>query len=117
VVRPSEKVYQELLSRLETLDAAKYPFGEQDLYNEVFSGKWIRLSYAYNALKTLRHVHPHIWNDAEIRIVHYILDKPWNDLSWPRLSEEERRKTARQFYEVNTWWFEAYEGMIANVDS
>ena len=44
----------------------------------VFGGRFLPLSYRYNALKTLRYCHAPMWRDDEAKNVHYILDKPWN---------------------------------------
>ena len=113
VLTPSEKQFNYLKTTLENLSSLqKYPFPDQDFLNEMYVGKWIRISYAYNALKTLRSAHSQMWDDQEIRGLHYVLKKPWADMNWPKLPEEERKKDP--FYEVITWWFQAYEDMLEN---
>lgn len=68
---------------------------DQDLLAEVFEGRWKPLSWRFNAIKTLRWVHPKLWfaKDAEgkevegrernvkcagdgVAVVHYIVEKP-----------------------------------------
>jgi hypothetical protein len=59
--------------------------------------------HIYNALKTLRTAHAEIWKDNEVKNVHYILEKPWNDKAkgdsneethvwWCEIDEERQRK-------------------------
>jgi lipopolysaccharide biosynthesis glycosyltransferase len=77
ILQPSEETLAQLKDALNSARSLEtYKFPDQDFLNEFYRGRWIRLSYAYNALKTLRSAHPQMWNDKEIRIVHYILGKP-----------------------------------------
>jgi hypothetical protein len=46
----------------------------------------------------LRTAHPQIWDDKDVKNVHYILAKPWND-NGKGNSEEE----------THLWWWEADE--------
>jgi lipopolysaccharide biosynthesis glycosyltransferase len=113
VLKPSKKILDAMLTALHNLsELTKYKFPDQDFLNEKFSGKWIPLSYKYNALKTYRSRHPSMWVDEEIKIAHYIyILKPWNYLNWTDMSEEEQRRDG--YYVVNSWWFEAYGKMVA----
>ena len=64
---------------------------------------WRPLPWYYNALRTLRVVHPHLWSDEEVRCVHYILaDKPWME----RVPEG---GTGSAFDEMNRWWWADFE--------
>lgn len=48
------------------------------MLSDTFRGRWVPLSYRYNALKTLRWNHKDIWKDEDVKNVHYILSpKPW----------------------------------------
>ncbi|KAF8642318.1 hypothetical protein AX16_009588 [Volvariella volvacea WC 439] len=80
----------------------EFSFPDQDLLTEYFRGKWRPLNWYYNALKTLRHIHPQEWDDNEVRCLHYILpDKPWHS-----------RQTApeyAQFEIMNNWWWEHFD--------
>ncbi|MEO5834127.1 MAG: glycosyltransferase family 8 protein [Nakamurella sp.] len=78
VIEPDAAVFTELLARLAAVDdLAAYPFAEQDFLNEVYRGRWQPLPYVYNALKTLPFQHPTMWDDAVVKNIHYIIDKPW----------------------------------------
>lgn len=50
-----------------------YSFPDQDLLTDFFKGRWKPLSWRYNALKTLRIIHPQLWQDDEVHCLHYIL--------------------------------------------
>lgn len=52
-------------------------FFDQDLLPIVYDDKWLPLSYIYNGLKTLRGCHSDLWKDGDVKILHYILQKPW----------------------------------------
>ncbi|KAF2200855.1 nucleotide-diphospho-sugar transferase [Delitschia confertaspora ATCC 74209] len=54
-----------------------YLFPDQDFLNQVFKGKWRALPYTVNALKTWRYWHKEMWRDGEVRVCHFIVDKPW----------------------------------------
>ncbi|KAG9296780.1 hypothetical protein G9A89_002177 [Geosiphon pyriformis] len=80
-------------------------FPDQDFLNEIFCKKWKRLSYKYNALKTLRKCHAPIWNDNEVKNVHYILQKPWE------INKEEKQVRDDPAYQLNQWWWAMEENM------
>lgn len=78
VLTPDEAVFADLMGRLASLDdLTRYPFAEQDFLNEYYRGRWQPLPYVYNALKTLPFQHPTVWKSAEVKNIHYIIDKPW----------------------------------------
>ncbi len=52
-------------------------FFDQDLLAILYRGRWRPLPYTYNALKPMRACHARLWRDADVRVLHYILDKPW----------------------------------------
>ncbi|KAF8898615.1 nucleotide-diphospho-sugar transferase [Infundibulicybe gibba] len=73
-------------------------------------GEWRPLSWFYNALRTLRFIHPNEWSDEEVRCLHYILpDKPWQS-----------RTTAPEYEEqlgvVNGWWWEQFDSLAADMN-
>ncbi len=114
VLKPSQETFQHLKTTLLNAKSLRaYLFADQDFLNEVYAGKWIRLSYVYNAFKTLRATHSEMWNDKDIRVVHHFLEKPWVNLKWPELPEEERREDP--FFVLKTWWFEAHVDMIRSL--
>ena len=52
-------------------------FFDQDLLAIVYRNRWRPLPYTFNALKPMRACHAPLWRDADVRVLHYILDKPW----------------------------------------
>ncbi|KAG0129301.1 nucleotide-diphospho-sugar transferase [Tuber indicum] len=101
VVQPSQKLYDQIVKTLNSPDATQnYDFADQSLLSDTFRGRWVPLSYVYNALKTLRWCHKEIWNDDEVKNVHYVLSpKPWDN----RESEEFTHK----------WWWECNDARVA----
>ena len=78
VLRPDEGTFADLMAELaEVEDLTRYPFAEQDFLNEHFAGRWRPLPYVYNALKTLPHQHPGLWDADAVKNLHFIIDKPW----------------------------------------
>lgn len=103
VVEPSIEVYNKIIATIQ--DPSKttgYAFADQSLLSDAFYGKWVPLSYKYNALKTLRWCHAPIWRDDEVKNVHYILSpKPWEitdrdggdpTTGWWWVKNDERKK-------------------------
>ena len=78
VLQPDRRDFAAFLRRLALPDAPPLPFADQDLLNEHFRARWKILPYTFNALKTLRYCHPSLWNIADVRNLHFILDKPWD---------------------------------------
>ncbi|KAG4306557.1 hypothetical protein PORY_000545 [Pneumocystis oryctolagi] len=111
VLSPNPEEFISIFEHLENSD--KYAedslnFAEQSLLSYIYKGKWKPLPYIYNALKTLRTVHEKLWNDDEVKIMHYILNKPWHDgndgldsddptHSWWWSVEKERRAQEMDF--------------------
>lgn len=97
VVNPSTSVYDLITARLSDKSAtANYEFADQSLLADAFPGRWVGLSYKYNALKTLRwdYVHAPIWRDDRVKNVHYILSpKPWDKVDLEGKSDE-----------AHQWW-------------
>jgi lipopolysaccharide biosynthesis glycosyltransferase len=82
VINPSQTVYDLILAQLSNESTIAYDFPDQSLLADVFSGRWVGLSYIYNALKTMQNkgVHHQIWCDEQIKNIHYILSpKPWDE--------------------------------------
>ncbi|KAK2627605.1 hypothetical protein QTJ16_003571 [Diplocarpon rosae] len=81
-------------------------FPDQDLLAAFFRGRWRPLGYQYNALKTMRYWHPAMWRDAEVRNLHYIVDKPWR----ARVGADGVAGYLGKDGETHRWWWRAYEG-------
>ncbi|GAA6004904.1 hypothetical protein JCM10207_008447 [Rhodosporidiobolus poonsookiae] len=78
VLRPSLATFTAMYTFLCTDPrVATYGFPDQDLLADFFVGKFLPLSYRYNALKTLRYCHSEMWRDEDVKNIHFILKKPW----------------------------------------
>lgn len=94
-------LYKQIIATMNNPDATgSYDFSDQSLLSDIFHGKWVPLSYRYNALKTLRWCHKEIWRDEDVKNIHYILaPKPWEE----RESEDETHK----------WWWDVNDQRLA----
>lgn len=52
-------------------------FPDQDVLVGVYGNNWRSLPWTYNAVKISREWHADMWDDASIKNLHYICDKPW----------------------------------------
>ncbi|KAG5648092.1 hypothetical protein DXG03_007127 [Asterophora parasitica] len=104
VLNPSKHLSEAIVHFLSTHDKiAEFSFPDQDLLTAFFKGNWKPISWYYNALRTLRYVHPNEWSDDEVRCLHYILpDKPWQSRITPHESES-------QLGEMNRWWWRQFD--------
>ena len=106
VLTPDEAVYADMIATLAAVDdLSRYPFAEQDFLNEYYHGRWQPLPYIYNALKTLPFQHPALWNMAEVKNIHYIIDKPWERA----LDPDDR------YYPVNQLWWDFATPMLGQL--
>ncbi len=97
VLSPDEAVLGQILAELATVDdLSRYPFAEQDFLNDFYRDRWQALPYVYNALKTLPHQHPAVWDAASVKNIHYIIDKPW----------EKALDPSDRYYAVNKLWWD-----------
>ncbi|GMK54970.1 hypothetical protein CspeluHIS016_0200260 [Cutaneotrichosporon spelunceum] len=81
VLHPRPALMEELEEHLRTSPTvATAQFPDQEVLADVFRGRWRVLPWWANALKTLRAVHKPLWLDKEVRLLHYILEKPWSKL-------------------------------------
>ncbi len=79
VFRPDRGRFADMSERLAGLtDLAAYKFPEQDFLNEIHVGRWQPLPWVYNALKTIPLCHPELWDLGAVKILHFIIDKPWD---------------------------------------
>ncbi|KAI0361791.1 glycosyltransferase family 8 protein [Trametes cingulata] len=109
ILHPSLEVFSSLRNFLEESPLVPtFSFPDQDLLAEHFKGRWRPLPWCYNALKTLRDIHPDLWRDEEVRCVHYILhDKPWKNR--PGAGNP-------QYAVVNQWWWDVFEKLRAEME-
>lgn len=104
VLNPSEELSQAIVDFLLTHDKiSEFSFPDQDLLTAFFKGKWKPLPWYYNALKTLRFIHPNEWRDEEVRCLHYILpDKPWQSRVTPAGLQPDLGI-------LNSWWWQQFD--------
>jgi inositol 3-alpha-galactosyltransferase len=119
VFAPSAALHEHVLGAFgntsgHVLRGMKFP--DQDFLNMVFDGRWTSLPWSCNALKTWRYWHPDIWEDGEVRVLHYIVDKPW--AKRVVMEEEEggqvgEKKPVAGYKgldgETHSWWWAEYE--------
>jgi len=109
VLNPSPELGKAIVHYLDTENLESFAFPDQDLLAAFFKGKWKPLQWYYNALKTLRMIHPQLWRDDEIRCLHYILkDKPW---------EARIHAVPGPFDELHNWWWNDFDSMVDGLDS
>lgn len=102
VLRPCQADFDSLAASI-LPDADYMLMGDQALISVVFAGRWQPLPYIYNALKLLRTTHPAMWRDEHVKCVHFILDKPWNDMA----------EDASSFRNAtHLWWWRVYNAMV-----
>ncbi|WVW83217.1 hypothetical protein I302_105235 [Kwoniella bestiolae CBS 10118] len=138
VLTPSSHLLQRIHSLVESTASAdqarikEWSFPDQDLFADIFRGRWISIPWIYNAIKTMRYWHGNFYTDEEVRNLHYICKKPWK-VRPERNTPEERKRTGK-VYRVDAgdyadvkdgdvgrdegradavthgWWWEEYEG-------
>ncbi|KAF8496663.1 nucleotide-diphospho-sugar transferase [Gautieria morchelliformis] len=106
-LQPSEALSRELYNFLATSPLVPtFSFPDQDLLAHFFKGKWKRLPYVYNSIKTLRTIHPLMWRDEDARCLHYLLnDKPWL----------RPRGSGGDYEVVNGWWWDRFDALKAAI--
>jgi len=76
---PSDILLQRLLQKFSTSQKLKeYQCPDQDFLTDCFRNQWKPVPWYYNAQKRFPYVHPLMWSDDKVVILHYICDKPWH---------------------------------------
>ncbi|KAL1608169.1 hypothetical protein SLS60_003108 [Paraconiothyrium brasiliense] len=111
VFHPSAELRSFVLGKFESTppkELRKLKFPDQDFLNIVFDGRWKSLSWRTNALKTWRYWHENMWRDAEVAVLHYIVDKPWA----ARVQTSSNGKKVAGYKgddgETHGWWWDAF---------
>jgi hypothetical protein len=100
ILEPSLSQYNAIIETMNTHPSVPdMIFYDQDLLPLVYP-EWKPLPYIYNGLKTLRGCHSDLWKDENVKILHYILQKPWTS----RVIEEHDIVTS-----THKHWWDAYE--------
>ncbi|KAK5108308.1 hypothetical protein LTR62_008623 [Meristemomyces frigidus] len=102
---PSKELWDRMFHFFNTTDKLPtYKFPDQDFLADFFYNKWRSLGWQYNALKTMRYIHPNIWRDDEVVCLHYIVDKPWVT----RVGTDGVAGFKGKDGETHTWWWNYY---------
>lgn len=107
IVQPSRAQYDALIHAMNTHpDVPAMLFFDQDLLAIVYRDRWTPLPYTYNALKPMRACHAGLWKDEDVKILHYILNKPWKSRAYDEKDtiESTHRLWWDEFKGVETEW-------------
>lgn len=103
---PSEDLWHQLLDMFNTSDRVKsYQFPDQDFLADFYRDKWQPVSWKYNAIKTMRYWHPRVWDDKDLVILHYIVDKPWER----PVSKDGIAGHLGRDGETHQWWWDFFD--------
>ena len=130
---PSTEIFKDMTSKLETT-RFRLKDAEQSYLNHYFGAQSVRLPYAYGGNLAIKERSPEMWEamQADMRIVHYTLDKPFNsELKCPRgicdqglvydlKRQEEWLTTAKTRWKGHfalelTWWEESFNLMMDEI--
>ena len=59
----------------------RFLFPDQDFLVTFFKYRWASIPFTWNAVKTQKYRHGNLWKDHRVKIIHYIVDKPWMKFS------------------------------------
>jgi alpha-N-acetylglucosamine transferase len=108
VFRPSKPLSDFIFASFHDTDLGtlrKMKFPDQDFLNSAFRGRWRSLPWSVNGLKTWRYWHTNIWSDEGVRVLHYIVDKPWART----IGEDGKAGYRGDDGETHRWWWAEYE--------
>jgi lipopolysaccharide biosynthesis glycosyltransferase len=106
VFRPNELLWDEIIEFLDTTELLEqFTFPDQNFLDEFFRGRWVAIGWQWNAVKTSRYWHPNIWRDEEVKVLHYIVDKPWNQ----RVDKQGVAGYLGRDGVTHTWWWDEWE--------
>ncbi|KAL8677849.1 MAG: hypothetical protein Q9186_005761 [Xanthomendoza sp. 1 TL-2023] len=106
---PSPELWHAVHHHFQTSpDLSTYQFPDQDFLAHFFRGKWLPLSWKYNALKTMENWHPNIWRDEEVMGLHYIVDKPWER----RVARDGVAGHLGRDGKTHGWWWGVWEDWV-----
>ncbi|KAK3117811.1 hypothetical protein LTR53_000499 [Teratosphaeriaceae sp. CCFEE 6253] len=106
---PSPQLWESMLDFFNTTPKlSEYKFPDQDFLADFFRNRWRSLGWQYNALKTMRYIHPDMWRDAEVVCLHYIVDKPWVT----RVGADGTAGFKGKDGVTHSWWWAEYAGWV-----
>lgn len=110
VFYPSEELWVRMMGFFNQSERLKdYQFPDQDFLADFFRNKWKAVSWKYNAIKTHPYIHPSLWSQQQLVILHYIVDKPWER----RLSDKGIGGHKGRDGHTHKWWIGMYEDWLA----
>lgn len=77
-VNPSHGMFEKMMSQLN--HTTSYDGGDQGFLNQFFSD-WRKLPLEYNTTKRIYSHHPQVFNDEDVKVLHYVGRKPWEPTS------------------------------------
>ena len=103
VLKPSRTTFGEMMEVLLTSPPEKlYGRTDQTFLEEFFEGRTRALDYKYNALQYTRVAYPEAWDELRIKVIHYIMQKPWD-------TEATKAKPPRiELKPLHDLWWAAY---------
>jgi inositol 3-alpha-galactosyltransferase len=106
IFTPHQSQWEQILSFLGTDERLKhFLFPDQDFLAAYFLDRWKSIGWQYNALKTMRYWHAHMWDENEVKNLHYIVDKPWTK----RVGYDGVAGYLGHDGITHSWWWKAYE--------
>ncbi|SMQ46777.1 unnamed protein product [Zymoseptoria tritici ST99CH_3D1] len=82
-----------------------FAFPDQNFLDAFFWDKWVPVGWQFNAVKTGRYWHAESWRDEEVRVLHYIVDKPWER----RVGEDGTAGYLGRDGVTHGWWWREWE--------
>lgn len=103
---PTQELWEDIKTFFDNSTKLKhYQLPDQDFLADYFVNRWKPMSWKYNAIKTMRYIHPQMWSDDEVAIVHYIIDKPWERKIGPDGVAGHKGRDK----ETHSWWWVLYK--------
>jgi hypothetical protein len=109
VFRPHQSLWEGIIEFLNTTELLEqFTFPDQNFLDEFFRGKWTAIGWQWNAVKTSRYWHPNIWRDEEVKVLHYIVDKPWDR----RIGKDGVAGYLGRDGVTHAWWWDQWEKWV-----
>lgn len=101
-LEPNARVYKEMLKAIDQEKNLSTPFADQDFLNIYFKGEITPLHHSVNTLKTCLIHHSEICHLKAVKVLHYILEKPWNNTDSPK------------YESIHQLWTDTYHACLKN---
>ena len=101
-LEPRANVYKDMMKEMGPYKNLSAPFPEQDFLNTYFKGKITPLHYSFNTLKTCLIHHSEVCHLNDVKVLHYIHEKPWN------------KKECQRYGPIHQIWNDAYHAYLKN---